>query len=86
MRKSVKNKLTRLCLTTTALLSLSGCFYQTVDYLDVAAATDYCQDKGGISYILETFDGMTKVSCFEEKSQVDIDKLVVELEVKCNKE
>ena len=47
-------------------LTLTGCFYQSVDYKDIKLATLYCEDKGGVREIREHATGITKIACHSD--------------------
>lgn len=66
-------------------LSLGGCFYQTVDYLDLEAATRICKDSGGVKIISESFDSKTNVICFDDDKKLPVDAMSLKIEIERNR-
>lgn len=50
----------------TLLLSLQGCFYQSVRGSDVRFMQDFCEDKGGVYWIDSLWHGETQFVCTTE--------------------
>lgn len=69
----------------TSILALSGCVYQTVDYLDLEAATRACKDRGGVKIISESFLASTNVKCFDKGAIISVDTLSSEIENERNR-
>mgnify|MGYP006883125209 CR=1 FL=1 len=46
-----------------SVLSLSGCFYQKVQPIDIKSAESFCADKGGVHHIKTWFDGDVEIYC-----------------------
>lgn len=58
------------------VLSLSGCFYQTVDITDIKKATQQCEGRGGIKLISSSWVGREVVDCVDGFSQ-DVNNVVL---------
>lgn len=50
-------------ISTILLLSLTGCFFQTVDKSEIDLAEEACANNGGVEIILELFNGSTSIYC-----------------------
>ena len=44
-------------------LSLSGCFWQSVNPVDIKSADSFCADKGGVHHMSSWFYGDVEIYC-----------------------
>ncbi|NOR27524.1 MAG: hypothetical protein GQ540_03230 [Lutibacter sp.] len=54
------------------LFLLQGC-YQKIDNIEIKKAIQYCEDRGGIYYIQESFTSGTYITCNNNEKVYDVD-------------
>jgi len=63
----------KMSIITAGVLSLSGCFWQTIDGVDIYYAEKLCAEKGStVNYMSEYFSGQAGVWCKGDPTEWDL--------------
>ena len=54
-----------LLLLMLVFVSLQGCFYQSVDKVEIDKGIEMCEEHGGLRSISENFEGYTTFICID---------------------